>query len=96
MKYGLYAMRDSATRQFLSITTDITNDSAMRNFDFAISQTAQLKFRPSDFALYRIGTYDTLSGEIETQQPECLRLGTESEVYISGIQDNYGTSEDSE
>ena len=96
MKYGLYAMRDSATRQFLSITTDSTNDSAMRNFDFAISQTAQLRFRPSDFALYRIGTYDTLSGEIETQQPECLRLGTESEVYIDGIQNNIRPSEDSE
>ena len=96
MKYGLYAMRDSATRQFLSITTDQTNDSAMRNFDFAICQTAQLRFRPSDFALYRIGTYDTESGQIETQQPECLRTGSESEVYIDGIQNNYGSSEDRE
>lgn len=96
MKYGLYAMRDSATRQFLSITTDQSNDSAMRNFDFAISQTAQLRFRPSDFALYRIGSYDTESGMIEAQQPECLRLGTESEVYMHGLQDNYGSSEDRE
>lgn len=88
MKYGLYAMRDSATRQFLSITTDVNNDVAMRNFDFAMMNNAQLKFRPSDFALYRIGVYDTESGNIEVEQPECLRLGTESEVYCSGIQND--------
>lgn len=94
MKYGLYAMRDSATRQFLSITIDMNNDVAMRNFDFAMANNAQLKFRPSDFALYRLGDYDTESGHIECQQPECLRLGTESEVYNHGLQNNYGTSED--
>lgn len=93
MKYGLYAMRDSATRQFLSVTTDSTNDSAMRNFDFAMCNNEQLKFRPSDFALYKLGIYDTISGEIEVQQPECIRLGTESEVYYDGIQNNTRPSE---
>ena len=94
MKYGLYAMRDSATRQFLSISVDMNNDVAMRNFDFAMMNNEHLRFRPSDFALYRIGDYDSASGQIEPQQPECLRLGTESEVYCSGIQDYTGQTED--
>lgn len=96
MKYGLYAMRDSATRQFLSITTDLNNDVAMRNFDFAMMKNEQLRFRPSDFALYCIGSYDTESGHIEVKQPECLRLGTESEVYYSGIQNCNGQTEDNQ
>lgn len=89
MKYGLYAMRDSATRQYLSVTMDLTNDSAMRNFDFAVIKNEQLSFRASDFALYKLGVYDSVSGAIESQQPECIRLGTESEVSYYGVQNDY-------
>lgn len=88
MKYNLYAMRDSATREFLSVTVDKNDDSAIRNFDYAVLNTPQLRFMPSDFALYKLGSYDSDSGKIESIPPEVIRLGTESEVAHAVQDDN--------
>lgn len=88
MKYNLYAMRDSATREFLSVTVDKNDDSAIRNFDYAVLNNPQLRFMPSDFALYKLGSYDSDSGKIESIPPEVIRLGTESEVAHAVQDDN--------
>lgn len=87
MKYNLYAMRDSATREFLSVTVDKNDAAAIRNFDYAILNNPQLRFMPSDFSLYKLGFYDSDSGKIESIPPEVIRLGTESEVQYA-VQDN--------
>lgn len=87
MKYNLYAMRDSATREFLSVTVDKNDAAAIRNFDYAILNNPQLRFMPSDFALYKLGIYDSDSGKIESIPPEAIRLGTESEV-AHAVSDN--------
>lgn len=88
MKYNLYAMRDSATREFLSVTVDKNDDSAVRNFDYALLNNPQLRFMPSDFALYKLGSYDSDTGKIEPIPPEVIRLGTESEVAHAVQNDN--------
>lgn len=96
MIYGMYAVRDSATRQYMSILTDINDDCAMRNFDMAVLDNQVIHFRPSDFSLYKLGSYDSETGKVVACPPECLRLGSESEVYLNGrsdIQNDYGSEE---
>ena len=64
MMLGLYSIRDIHTG-YLSITTDINDNSALRNFEHALEQQNTLYYtHPSDYDLYRVGTYDTETGEI--------------------------------
>lgn len=97
MIYNLYAVRDSATRQYMSILTDVNDDTAMRNFDMAVLDNQVIRFRPSDFSLYKLGSYDSETAKIVPCPPECLRLGSESEVYLHGraeIQNDIRSEED--
>lgn len=64
MIYGIYAIKDAKTA-FMPCTVDYNNDSAIRNFEHAVKQPDSLMAsHPGDYALYRLGVYDTETGMI--------------------------------
>lgn len=70
MKYGIYSIHDAAAHVFTAPTIDLTDESAIRGFSQAINNSGSaMNFCPSDFALYRIGTYDVEAGSIEPANP---------------------------
>ena len=70
MKYGIYSIRDAAAHVFTAPTIDLTDESAIRGFSQAINNSGSaMNFCPSDFALYRIGTFDVEAGSIEPANP---------------------------
>lgn len=73
MKYGIYSIRDAAAHVFTAPTIDLTDESAIRGFSQAVNNSGSvMNFCPSDFSLYRIGTVDVESGQIEPVSPPAL------------------------
>lgn len=69
MKYGLYAIRDAKVG-FMSVTADVNDAAARRNFEHAASNSQSLFFtHPQDYDLYKVGVYDTESGVIDPIVP---------------------------
>lgn len=70
MKYGIYSIFDSAAGVFTAPTIDISDASAIRNFQQAIANSGSImNFKPDDFSLYQIGTFDVESGIIDPWSP---------------------------
>lgn len=64
MIYGVYSMRDSKTG-FTNLSLDSNDDSAVRNFTHALTVSDGLfQTFPQDFALLRLGSFDTDTGII--------------------------------
>lgn len=67
MIYHVYCIRDRLVG-FLTPTIDQSDPVAMRNFEMSIDSVKRdrslMAFRPSDYALYRIGDFDTDTGEL--------------------------------
>ncbi|UPW41636.1 nonstructural protein [Peromfec virus RodF8_33] len=81
MIYPLYSVQDAATG-FLTPTMDSNDASALRNFRHAmIASRDVMHTHPSDFALYRIGSFDTESGILTPLTPPALILrGSKEEI----------------
>lgn len=70
MIYGVYAIYDSAAHVFTAPTIDISDASAVRSFQQAISNSGSvMNFKPDDFSLYQVGTFDVETGELEPFTP---------------------------
>lgn len=70
MIYGVYSIFDSAAGVFTAPTIDINDASAVRAFQQALSNSGSLmNFKPEDFALYQVGTFDVESGTLEPMVP---------------------------
>lgn len=70
MKYPVYSIRDAKTG-FMTPTVDMNDVAAARNFEHAVMNSASLmNSHPGDYALYRIGEFDSESGKIEPCLPE--------------------------
>lgn len=84
MKYGIYSIRDFKTG-FLPPTVDQNDGSAARNFEHAVLQSEQTLFfsHPEDYALYRIGDFDTDTGEVTPCMP--AELLTATQVFNSAF-----------
>ena len=64
MKYGIYVIRDIKVG-YMSLTLDMNDQSAMRNFEHAMSKSDSLmNSHPHDFSLYCLGMYDSDTGEV--------------------------------
>lgn len=69
MTYSLYCIRDKYTG-FMSPAVDVNDDSAKRNFAFAINNNpGVMNFSPSDYDFYRVGIFDSKTGDIRPVQP---------------------------
>ena len=70
MIYGVYAIYDSAAHVFTAPTIDISDASAVRSFQQAIANSASvMNFKPDDFSLYQVGTFDVETGELDPFTP---------------------------
>lgn len=79
MMYGIYSIRDVKTG-FMSPTIDVNDDSAARNFFHAVSTSDGILFTyASDFALYKLGNFDSDSGAItEAPVPVLVAEGSQA------------------
>lgn len=69
MIFGIYAIRDVHTG-FLAPTVDANDNVAKRNFAHAVSREESLFYtHPSDYSLYKIGTYDSDTALIDPINP---------------------------
>ena len=70
MKYGIYCIFDEAAGIFTAPTIDISDESAMRNFQKMCAEAGSvMNFKPSDFSLYAVGIWDADSANIEPLVP---------------------------
>lgn len=71
MKYGLYCTRD-VKRGFLPPQIDENDQTALRNFAYAVNNNGLSSFAPKDFQHYKVGVFDSDTGEIEKIYPVVL------------------------
>lgn len=82
MTYNLYSVHDAKTG-FSAPFLDSTDESAARGFSFAFAKADNLySFAPADFRLYRIGTFDTSSGKVNSCVPVHVADGS-SFVHVA-------------
>lgn len=75
MKYPVYCIRDVHTG-FMTPTVDQNDASAMRNFAHAVKRPDTLfNSHPKDYSLYKIGEFDSDTGEIVGVMPELITDG---------------------
>ncbi len=83
MKYGIYSIFDEAAGIFTAPTIDISDESAIRNFQKACSEAgSMMNFKPSDFSLYAVGTWDTDTANIESFVPPSRLIVGSSERVV--------------
>lgn len=83
MKYGIYSIRDVSAHVFTAPTIDLTDESAIRSFSQAVNNSGSImNFVPSDFSLYRIGTLDVESGQIEPLSPPAMLVSGDRMVKV--------------
>lgn len=82
MIYGVYAIYDSAAHVFTAPTIDISDASAVRSFQQAIANSGSvMNFKPDDFSLYQVGTFDVETGELEPFTPPSRLIVGSDGVY---------------
>lgn len=81
MKYGIYAIFDVAAGVFTAPTIDISDASAVRNFQMALENSGSvMNFKPDDFSLYQLGTFDVETGKIDAWPvPSRLIVGSDGD-----------------
>lgn len=74
MKFGVYAIRDVKVG-FQSITVQPNDPVAARSFESTVINSDSILFtHAADFALYRIGTWDSDTGHIDPEEMPVLVL----------------------
>lgn len=73
---GMYTIRDEASQLYMTPTTSLTNEAAIRDFDFALKSNELMRFKPTDFSLWHIADYDDVTGIVESIPPQCLKRGS--------------------
>lgn len=66
MKYSIYSMKDRCNG-FMNVLMDVNDETAIRGFLHSLKSqpsTSLFYAHPEDYSLYRIGTFDTTSGEV--------------------------------
>lgn len=82
MKYGVYSYRDNKN-WFGQPILEQNDESAIRGFSYAINhRDSVMNFAPSDFDLYKIGSFDTEKGVLEPEQPIVLVVSGSSVVGV--------------
>lgn len=82
MIYGVYSIFDSAAAVFTSPTIDISDASAIRAFKQALANPGSImNFKPEDFSLYQIGSFDVETGVINPiTPPNRLTVGSKEVI----------------
>ena len=76
MKYPLYSYRDIKIG-FMPPQADTSDQTAIRGFSYAVNtKEGLMNFSPKDFDLYKVGEFDTETGQITGMMPELIVSGT--------------------
>ena len=74
---GLYVIKDEKVG-FLQVQQDTNDLTAKRNFNFAMTQPDTLYYNNrKDFSLWKVGTFDTVTGEVILEDSLSLVLRAE-------------------
>ena len=65
MIMDIYAIKDKKVR-FMSLFTQANEEIAKRNFKNTVNAT-EMKLDPADYELWKLGTYNDLTGAIEPE-----------------------------
>lgn len=76
MILNLYCVRD-LTSGFNQPWCDKNDEAAMRGFSYSINNNDIMGFRPSDFQLFQVGTFDTEKGDVTHILPTLVVRGEE-------------------
>lgn len=74
-KYPIYTIRDKVKGFDPQLLLDMNEQSAVRGFSYRINNADFMNFTPADYDLFYVGTFDTESGEIETELPRFIVNG---------------------
>lgn len=75
MKYPIYSYRDTKVG-FMPPQCDQTEQAAVRGFGFAVNgNNGIMNYSPADFDLYKLGEFDTETGNIEAIMPQFIVNG---------------------
>lgn len=66
------ALRDKVEQKFRSMTIDVNDESAQRNFTYAVNNSPELLFKAKDLELYDLGEFDDDNGTILPVIPSVL------------------------
>lgn len=78
MVYGLYVIRDVKS-VWMTPSIDISDQTAIRNFEHAAMNNQSLfRSHAQDFSLYRIGSFDDQTAEIQPCVPVHLMDGIDA------------------
>ena len=82
MIYGVYSIYDAAADVFTAPTIDISDASAVRAFQQALANSGSvMNFKPDDFSLYQVGTFDVETGALDAMVPPSrLFVGSDGEI----------------
>lgn len=70
MKYPVYSIRDQKVGFQPQLIVEQSDQSAIRGFSYAINGNEGLmNYSPSDFDLFRVGEFDTETGEFVAVTP---------------------------
>lgn len=72
MTYGVFAIRDKVAEEFRSITCDVNESTAKRNFAYAVNNSPELQFAAKDYELYCIGDFQSDKGLVTPMVPAVL------------------------
>lgn len=78
MKYIVTALRDEVAKEFTSPQVEMTDARAIRGLETVVLTQRERKeglffSHGADFTLYKIGEYDSETGQVESCTPEMLR-----------------------
>jgi hypothetical protein len=68
-KYTIYDSALEAYHQDYSLENDAI---ALRQFADMANEETQIAKNPEDYSLFRIGTFETTTGELKPEEPTCI------------------------
>lgn len=76
MIYPIYAYRDQKVGFMVPPIVEQSDQAAVRNFSYAINGNEGLmNYSPADFDLFKIGEFNTETGELKAIMPENICSG---------------------
>lgn len=88
MKFNVYSMRDKYTG-FMDPTLGVNDESAIRNFSYALGSNLMFNRFASDYDLYCIGSFDSDEGILEPfVVPRFVFSGSNAyRMYLRSVED---------
>ena len=65
----MYSLRDRVADAFRSVSLDTNDQTAKRNFSYAVQNSPELEFQSKDLELCRIGSFDAHTGTLVPLTP---------------------------